>query len=148
MKFWPGWIHRLINCFIRTDLSGFSSLVFVSIVWLCVPANFLHMASRRISQLILLQDKLPHTKNVSLLNELSNSLGIAFQWTNLGFIQVANESDALIGQAWVTCSHLESARRSQWAERGRGVYSQEKYKFCLIQYDSKCPTTHRMVPHN
>ena len=85
-----------------------------------MPANFLHMAFQRLSQLIVLQDKIQHTKNVSLFNNHNNSSGIAVQGTNnLELIQGVNKSDALIGQARVTSSHLQSARRSQWTDSGR-----------------------------
>lgn len=120
-----------LNYFIRTDLSDWFSLIFISIMWIQAPANFLHMALQRISQLTVLQDKIQHTKKVSLFNNHNNSSGIAFQGTNnLELIQAVNKSDALIGQARVTCSHLQSARRSQGTESGRGVYSPRKCKCC------------------
>ena len=93
-----------------------------------MPANFLHMAFQRLSQLIVLQDKIQHTKNVSLFNNHNNSSGIAFQGTNnLELIQGANKSD-WSGKGHL--SHLQSARRSQWTDSGGGAYSLEKHKFC------------------
>ena len=90
-------------------------------MWIQVPANFLHMAFQRSPQLTVLQDKIQHTKDVSLFNNHNNSSGIAFQGTNnLELIQAMNKSDTLIGQARVTCSHLRQPGDPRGLRVGEG----------------------------
>lgn len=98
-------------------------------------ANSFLMMSLRISQHIVLQHEIRHKKNASLFDDFSNSLKTASEWTHLEKIQVVSVAAALIGMGHLPTPGARAGH--PWAERDRGVSSQERCKFCLQQKEKQ-----------